>query len=335
MKKLDLNFKSILQDKKLPIVFLILIIVGLFTTNETPSFLMNEIIGQFFKHIFLVLALLIPIRAGMGFNFSIVIGAMAGQLGIIMAIDNGFSGVSSFLMAVVFATLIAILLGFITGIILNRARGYEMVASIFFNYFMNGIYQMICLFLAGVYIPIKTKDLLLQSGTGLRNTIDLKANMGEPLIPLVLFALLIGVVVLINWLIKNKFDNKVDITSDQYRVMAIMLSLVLAAWGQIIYLQSSGLMITYGSHISVGNMAVMALIIGGATVRKAGIKQAILGTFLFQCLLIFLPSLFESIFENGNLYEVLRMLIFNGVIVYAFIQSRNNVEKIPQCPNSK
>jgi len=194
---------------------------------------------------------------------------------------------------------------------------------------------MICLFLAGVYIPIKTKDLLLQSGTGLRNTVDLKANMGEPLIPLVLFALLVGILVLINWFIKNKFDNKVDFTSDKYRVMAIMLSLVLAAWGQVIYLQSSGLMITYGSHMSVGNMAVIALIMGGATVHKAGIKQAILGTFLFQCVLIQLPSLFESIFENGNLYEVLRMLIFNGVIVYAFIQSRNNVERTPQCPNSK
>jgi simple sugar transport system permease protein len=332
---MDLDFKKILQDKVVSVLFMVLIIVGLFITKETPSFLMNEIVGPFLKHIFLVLALLIPIRAGMGFNFSIVIGAMAGQLAIIMAVDNGFSGISSFLMAVVFATPIAILLGFITGIILNRTRGYEMVASLFFNYFMNGIYKMICLFLAGVYIPIKTKDLLLQSGTGLRNTVDLKANMGEPLIPLVLFALLVGILVLINWLIKNKFDNKLDITSDKYRVMAIMLSLVLAAWGQIIYLQSSGVMFTYGSHMGVGNMAVIALIMGGATVHKAGIKHAIIGTFLFQFVLILLPSLFESIFENGNLYEVLRMLIYNGVIVYAFIQSRNNIERTPQCPNSK
>jgi simple sugar transport system permease protein len=332
---MDLDFKKILQDKVVSVLFMVLIIVGLFITKETPSFLMNEIVGQFLKHIFLVLALLIPIRAGMGFNFSIVIGAMAGQLAIIMAVDNGFSGISSFLMAVVFATPIAILLGFITGIILNRARGYEMVASLFFNYFMNGIYQMICLFLAGVYIPIKTKDLLLQSGTRLRNTVDLKANMGEPLIPLVLFALLVGILVLISWLIKNKFDNKLDITSDKYRVMAIMLSLILAAWGQIIYLQSSGVMFTYGSHMGVGNMAVIALIMGGATVHKAGIKHAIIGTFLFQFVLILLPSLFESIFENGNLYEVLRMLIYNGVIVYAFIQSRNNIERTPQCPNYK
>ena len=335
MKNMDLDFKKILQDKVVSVLFMVLIIVGLFITKETPSFLMNEIVGQFLKHIFLVLALLIPIRAGMGFNFSIVIGAMAGQLAIIMAVDNGFSGISSFLMAVVFATPIAIFLGFITGIILNRARGYEMVASLFFNYFMNGIYQMICLFLAGVYIPIKTKDLLLQSGTGLRNTVDLKANMGEPLIPLVLFALLVGILVLISWLIKNKFDNKLDITSDKYRVMAIMLSLILAAWGQIIYLQSSGVMFTYGSHMGVGNMAVIALIMGGAAVHKAGIKHAIIGTFLFQFVLILLPSLFESIFENGNLYEVLRMLIYNGVIVYAFIQSRNNIERTPQCPNSK
>lgn len=335
MKNMDLDFKKILQDKVVSVLFMVLIIVGLFITKETPSFLMNEIVGQFLKHIFLALALLIPIRAGMGFNFSIVIGAMAGQLAIIMAVDNGFSGISSFLMAVVFAAPIAIFLGFITGKILNRARGYEMVASLFFNYLMNGIYQMICLFLAGVYIPIKTKDLLLQSGTGLRNTVDLKANMGEPLIPLVLFALLVGILVLINWLIKNKFDNKLDITSDKYRVMVIILSLVLAAWGQIIYLQSSGVMFTYGSHMGVGNMAVIALIMGGATVHKAGIKHAIIGTFLFQFVLILLPSLFESIFENGNLYEVLRMLIYNGVIVYAFIQSRNNIERTPQCPNSK
>ena len=44
----------------------------------------------------LVLALLIPILAGLGLNFGIVIGAMAGQLAAILVVHWGGQGIGGF-----------------------------------------------------------------------------------------------------------------------------------------------------------------------------------------------------------------------------------------------
>lgn len=416
VRKVTLNIKKILSNKTIPMLFAIIIILGLFTTDKTPYFLMNEILQLFLRNAFFVLALLIPVRAGMGFNFSIIIGAMAGQLGVIAAIDKGFIGFQSFLIAVAFATPLAMFLGFFTGKLLNKACGHEMIASLFLSYFMNGIYQIICLFLIGGIIPVKSEELLLSSGVGLRNTLDLSGNLrgsvdaifgGILQVPIfsVLFAFgiiafvinfyllsrgssntdrskliklvavtivlslfsfiamytdflpsnlsliknvklslvtvtLLFVFIVINQLFtKSKFgesfqiisqeyknDKNVGYQADKYRVASIMISIVLAAWGQIIYLQSKGMLITYGSHTGVGTLSVVALIIGGASIKRATVGQALLGTVLLQSFVILSSSLFGSIFEERNLFEVLRILILNGVILSAFIQTRRSTE---------
>lgn len=416
VKKVTLNIKTFLSNNTVPMLFSVIIILGMFTTDKTPYFLMNEIVQLSLRNAFLVLAILIPVRMGMGLNFSIVIGAMAGQLGVIVAIDKGFIGFQSFLIAVAFSTPLAIFLGFITGKLLNKARGHEMIASLFLSYFMNGIYQIFCLFLIGRIIPLKSKELLLSSGVGLRNTLDLSGNLkgsvdaifgGRLQVPIfsVLFAFgiiasvinfyllsrgstntersklikliavttvlglfsfivmhtdllpsnlslirnvklslatgtLLFVFIVFNQLFtKAKFVESFQIISqeykneknvayqaDKYRVVSIMISIVLAAWGQIIYLQSNGILITYGSHMGVGRLAVIALIIGGASIKRATVGQALLGIVLLQSFVILSPSLFDSIFEERNLFEVLRTLILNGVILYAFIQTRRSIE---------
>ena len=45
------------------------------------------------RNSFLILSLLIPIMAGMGLNFGMVLGAMAGQIGLILVLDWAIVGI--------------------------------------------------------------------------------------------------------------------------------------------------------------------------------------------------------------------------------------------------
>ncbi len=414
-QKMIVSIKTALLYKAIPIVLIAVIMGGLFTTDKAPYFLMHEIVQVSLRHGFLVLALLMPIRAGMGLNFGIVIGAIAGQLGVIMAINQGYMGLQSFLIAIAFATPLALLFGFMEGQVLNRARGYEMIASLFLSYFANGIYQFVLLFLLGSAIPFKSEELLLPGGTGLRNTIDLSANLGGAIddlfggmlqVPIFIVLFIMGIAVLLrnayrstyglnrnseitdrrhlkkqsilalflclisvlvmyidvlpgNWsqiatvrfplstgalllvfvafntlMTQTKFgkafqsictepenEGLVAGRTDKQRLAAIMVSIVLAAWGQIIYLQSSGILITYGSHMGVGTLAAVALLMGGASIRRATAMQALLGVLLLHSFVLLAPALLESVAGGGNIFEVFRMLVLNGVILYAFIQA--------------
>lgn len=51
------------------------------------DYLLNEGMTRLGRNAFLILSLLIPVMAGMGMNFGMTLGAMAGQIGLIFAAD--------------------------------------------------------------------------------------------------------------------------------------------------------------------------------------------------------------------------------------------------------
>jgi simple sugar transport system permease protein len=381
--------------------------MGIFLTKQAPLSIMNELMQAFIRNTFLVLALLIPVIAGMGFNFSIGIGAIAGQIGIIMVVNWGLSGIVGLLAAVAFATPFAMLFGILAGVMLNKAHGYEMIASLFVGYVGNGIYQFVLLYLVGTVIPITASELLLTKGSGLKNGIDLNHTLGHSIdgllqapffflllvAGLILLALsiyrikkdtnnynktrvrssiilslaviiisamimyidvlpkeisalkdvkfplitgmLIGVLVAFNLLItrtkmgkaflevslNQKNSNGSDYHISKVRITAIVISTVLASWGQIILLQNTGFLNSYGSQANTGILAVLALIVGGASINKATVKHALLGIILVQGFLIITPLWLEEITPIS--FATFQTIIFNSVFLYAFAMSRS------------
>ena len=395
------NVKDCIQENVVPIIFAALIIIGLFLTKQTPLSIMNELIQGFIGNAFLVLALLIPVMAGMGFNFSIGVGAIAGQIGIILVVNFGLSGFVGFLAAVSLATPFAIVFGILAGMVLNKARGYEMIASLFVGYVGNGVYNFVLLYLMGTLIPI-TSSLLLTKGTGLKNGIYLNPTLGHsvdgllqvPFFLLIIAAglillalsiyhmkkdmmnynktrvhsriilavaaiiisalimymdalpkgisalkavkfplitgLLIGLLVVLHLLItRTKMGkaflevglnqkNSKDLGShvSKVRISAMVFSTVLASWGQIIFLQNTGFLNTYASHMNISLLGPLALIVGGASINKATVKNALLGILLIESFLIIgktAPSSFETV----------RVIIFNSAFLYAFAMSKS------------
>ena len=326
-----------------PLLFLTISAIAIPLSGFSLSYLAQELLIRLSRNSFLVLSLLIPIMAGMGLNFGMVLGAMAGQIGIIFVSDWNIVGVQGLLLASIIATPIAILLGWMCGVILNKARGREMVTAFILGFFMNGVYQLIVLYLFGSVVPITNSEIILSRGYGIRNVTNLDGmrnsleslvsfNLGVIQIPIATFILIGLLCLFIVWFRKTKLGQDMRATGEDLavarsagirvlptRIIAIIISTVLAAYGQIIFLQTMGTMNTYNSHEQVGIFAIAALLVGGATVSRASILNVFVGIILFHLMFIVSPMAGKMLFGDAQIGEYFRVFISYGVIALALV----------------
>lgn len=334
------NLDQILGEMSVPIFFALLCLIGIIAAGLNPRFLVNEIITRLARNSFLVLSLIIPVIAGLGLNFGIVIGAMSGQAALIIITHLGIGGLPGFLLAALISVPFSVTLGWLTGQVLNRAKGREMVTGYILGFFANGVYQLVFLVLIGTLIPMTNPKLMLSSGIGLRNTIDLIAvnraldnallsslKLGSFKVPWATF-LVIGLLCLFtSYFTKTKLGQQMravgqdmhiaevsGINVNRTRLIAIIISTVLGAWGQLIYLQNIGTFNTYNSHEQVGMFSIAALLIGGASISKASIWNALLGVLLFHTLFVVSPLAGQRILGIPQVGEYFRSFLAYGII---------------------
>lgn len=89
-------------------LFVILCIAATYFSKQPLTFVVSELFTRIARNSFIVLSLIIPVIAGMGLNFGIVIGAMAAQLAIFLTTYWGFTGISGFLFTAVLATVLSL-----------------------------------------------------------------------------------------------------------------------------------------------------------------------------------------------------------------------------------
>lgn len=98
------------------------------------------------------------------------------------------------------------------------------------------------------------------------------------------------------------------------RIIATCISTVLAAWGQLIFLQNLGTFNTVQQQDNVGLYAVAAILVGGANVQKADNKQAVIGVILFHTLFVVAPLAATKLVGDSAISEYIRMFFSYGVI---------------------
>ena len=342
-----------LINYSVPIIFAILVAFAIPLSKLSANYFVTEIMIRLSRDSFLILALLIPVMAGMGMNFGIVLGAMAGEISLIFITDWQIVGISGFFLAILVSTPIAILFGYFAGVVLNRAKGREMVTGFMVAFFMNGIYQLIVLYGMGNIIPISNTSILLPRGYGIRNAISLLGirqvldkliplKMGTIPVPVATFLFIATLCAFIIWFKKTKLgqdmrtvgqDNEVARTSginvEGTRILSIVFSTVLACYGQIIFLQNIGTMNTYNSHEQVGVFAIAALLVGGASVVKASIANVFIGVILFHTMFVVSPRAGKALMGQAQLGEYFRVFVSYGVIAFslALYAWRKRIEK--------
>ena len=331
------------RNNSVPLIFILICAVCIPVSGFSPGYLLNEIMTRLGRNAFLILSLLIPIMAGMGLNFGMTLGAMAGQIGLIFAADWQIWGIPGIILAMIISIPISILLGIFCGKMLNRAKGREMITSYIISFFMNGLYQLVVLYMMGSIIPIMHSSIKLPRGYGVRNTVSLlhmrqyldnllAIRIGGVKIP-VLTLIVIGLLCLfIIWFRKTKLGQDMravgqdmDVAGDagikveRTRIIAIVMSTVFAGLGMVIYLQNMGNISTYSSHTQIGMFCIAALLVGGASVDRASIGNVFLGVILFHLMFIVAPSAGAKITGDSMIGEYFRVFISYGVITLALI----------------
>ena len=389
------DIRSIVRENAVTILFVALCIICLAYSGQSLSYVAYELVGRLTRNAFLVLALIIPIVAGMGINFAITIGAMAAQISALWVTEWQIPGIGGFLVATVMTVPIAALFGFLIGKLLNKMKGQEMIGGMILGFFANGLYQLLFLFIFGNLIPLKTSGLVIKGSTGVANTIELhgikyaldglwrldfssalylcaalvvvfsllalllkKSKAKKVLITVVITAAAVAVyhipvingifnairvpmvtfiviallclfnVAIMRTRLGQQFRavgqnmtvaNASGINVNRVRLIAITISTVLAAWGQLIFVQNFGVFQTYGAHEQVGLYAGAAILVGGASIVRATNAQAILGCILFHTLFIVAPEAGKALFGDAQIGEYFRVFISYGVIALALV----------------
>lgn len=140
-----------------------------------------------------------------------------------------------------------------------------------------------------------------------------------------------GVIVLFaffnNWIMETRLGQNMrtvgqnrgvatsaGINVDKTRIIATCISTVLAAWGQLIFLQNLGTFNTVQQQDNVGLYSVAAILVGGATVQKANNRHATVGVVLFHTLFVVAPLAATKLVGDSAISEYIRMFISYGVI---------------------
>ncbi len=325
----------------LGVFFILLCFMCLWFDLSLATLLSNSLVRMGMNAV-MVLAMVPGIQCGISLNLGLPIGLVAGLIGGLCTIEWGIPGVAGFVVAVLVGCVIAAVAGWLYAHLLNRLKGEEMSVTTYVGF---SIVSLMCI--AWLVLPFKSLKLRWPMGTGLRNTIGLDSTnfkhvlddflsfeIGDFTVPtgLLLFMLLMCFLV---WLFTRsktgvamsavgnnpRFAEATGINVDKMRVIGTVLSTVLGAIGILVYSQSYGFMQLYTAPRQMGFIAASAILIGGASTSRCKISHVLIGTFLFQGVLTLGMPVANVLVPGSTISETLRILISNGIILYALTKS--------------
>lgn len=334
-----------------PIFFLILSVVAVIVANVSFNFILGELYARFVRNTIFLLALIFPIMVGMGINFSITIGAIAAQMALVIVLDIGVTPKLGFIVSIILSIILSIIFGNIIGNLLNKAKGKEMIASMVIGFLGTNLYQLIFMVGYGTLIKPFNNNILLKRGIGVKSMLDigehknlfkniLLIKLGDKTVSLAPIIIIILLAIVVDLITKSKIGyhmnavgenmhlaEKAGIDVDKTRKTAIILSTVLSSLAQILFIQNLGILNVYTGHLNLDIFAAAALLAGGATFKKANIRNVFVGVVLFHTLFTVSPLAGQNIFKNPALGEYFRSFIAYGTIVFAFMMNLKNEER--------
>jgi len=321
--------------------FILLCFMCLWYDLALSTLLSNTVVRMGMNSV-MVLAMVPGIQCGISLNLGLPIGLVAGLIGGLLAIELNIPGWAGFLFAIAVGCVIAAVCGYLYAQLLNRLKGDEMSVTTYVGF---SIVSVMCI--AWLVMPFNSLKLRWPMGTGLRNTIGLDStnfkqilnnflafDIGGFTVPtgLLLFMALCCWLV---WLFSRsktgvamqavgnnpRFAEATGINVDKMRIIGTTLSTVLGAVGILVYSQSYGFMQLYTAPRQMGFVAASAILIGGASTSRCKISHVLIGTFLFQGVLTLGMPVANVLVPGSTISETLRILISNGIILYALTKS--------------
>ena len=324
------------------ITFLLILLICLNVMNLQVEMLYSQAFTRIGMYGVLVLAMLPAINSGIKMNMALAIGIVCGLVGGVVSCEFSITGWAGFFTAIAVSIPLAILMGIGYGILLNKIKGSEMMIATYTGYTVVAIMCIVWMSL-----PVRNGEVRWPQGSGVRSLISLTdkyehilndflaINITPDLVfPAGLF-LFWGAMCLAMWLFMRSktgimmktaganpaFAHAIGINVDKMRILGNTISTVLGAIGIIVYAQSYGFYQFYMAPLNMAFVAVAAILIGGASIGKATIVNVILGTVIYQSIMTFTLPIANVIMPQGTLSEIVRIIIQNGIILYALTKA--------------
>jgi len=333
---------------------LLFVLAGIFGMN-LPSFA-GDVLRRWGMFGILVLAMVPGIQSGIGPNFGVPIGIVAGMVGAVLSIDMNHAGAFAFVtddamratvqavVAIGIGIVVAIPMGILYGMLLNRVKGSEMAITVYVGFGTVSLFNILW-----ALFPVTASILILPAtGRGLRQMINLNQDFAHAFDQWFRFDVTIfhfgtmtvrlGLLLVfffacfLMWLFTRSrlgmmmsaagsnpnYARASGINVDRMRILGTTISTALGAAGIIVYASTFGFLQMYGAPLMMGFLIVASILIGGATVRRARVFDVLLGALLFQGMLVIaLPLANVMIPDVAGVPEMLRLIISNGIILYA------------------
>lgn len=347
--------KGMDMSRTLVTLFLIVLIVAAVPLGINTGMTWADILVRVGMNGCLVLAMMISIVSGAGLNFGLPVGILCGLLGGSVALEFNWTGFSGFIGACLCSIPPAIVAGWLYAKLLNRIKGSEMTVG---NYVAFAVVSLMCIL--WLIIPYKNPKIIWpMGGAGLRQTITIEdyypgvldnflkidfktlgilqnnsvwSDFSIPVGLLLAFALLcllmwlfmqtkLGIIIRCSG-VNPKFAKSMGVNNDRIRTIGTVLSTVLAAIGINIYSQSYTFYQFYNGPLMMAFPAMAAILLGGATTKKATVSNVVIGVILFQGLLTMATPVANKLINTGSLSEAVRIIVQNGIILYALTKIR-------------
>ncbi|SMD02688.1 ABC transporter permease subunit [Sporomusa malonica] len=319
-------------------LFLVVLITLAFLQKQNVAAMFGDSLVRTAMNGILVLAMVPSIMSGTGLNFGLSLGIITGLLAGCISIEMDMRGMSAFMWAVIISIPLSAAMGYGYGWILNKVKGDEMTVGTYMGFAMVSLMSI-----GWLLIPFKSPEMVWAiGGNGLRTTIALSGRFAKVLddfmaIPFFGSKIPTGAILffaifcLLMWLFMRSktgiammaagdnpsFAVASGIDVDRQRMIGTVISTILGGIGMLVYAQSFGFLQLYQAPLMMPFAATAAILIGGASDKKATIAHVVAGTILFQTLLTISMPVINSAVNVGNLSEVTRIIVSNGVILYA------------------
>ena len=341
-EKLNSIIESVGVPRLIIFGFAIVLCIAAFFLGLDLRELLTNILNRVGMNGILVLAMVPAIHCGIGLNFGVSLGIIGGILGGLIAMELNLTGFAAYFTACFIGIVLSIGSGMLYGLLLNKVKGSEMTVSTYVGFSIISLMNI-----GWLLLPFTNGAIRWPIGTGLRNTIGLEGVFDAVLNNFLRFTIF-GITVptgsllflaffcVVMWLFLNskvgvamsavgnnpKFAAATGISQDKMRILGTAISTALAAVGILSYSQSYGFIQLYNAPLMMSFSAVAAILIGGASIKKASVSNVIIGVFLFQAIISMGLPVANKILPEGNLSEILRLIISNGIILYALTKAK-------------
>ncbi|MCR4397499.1 MAG: ABC transporter permease [Firmicutes bacterium] len=335
-------FKNLGAARAIIVLFLLFLLVVAYVQGLPVTTLISNSLTRTGMNGILVLAMVPSIQAGLGLNFGLPVGIICGLMGLVLAMEWELGGFTALSVSLAIGCVLALGAGYLYGYMLNHVKGQEMMVGTYAGF---SVVAGMCMF--WVMAPLHNPKLIwVVGGSGLRVTTALNEAFSRVLDRFIMvkvmgvevsvsllgfFALACAAVALFGRTPRGvamrvagdnpAFATACGINVDAARMMGAILSTVLGAVGIVVYAQSFGFVQLYLAPLMMAFPAVAAVLIGGANTRRATVVHAVIGALLFQTLLTIALPVTQTVIQ-GDMSEVARMVISNGMILYALTRGR-------------